>query len=243
MKKFLATLMVLLLLITPFLAEGLDLEAMDDSSLLALKKAVDMEYSSRIDSEPILLQPNEYVVGEDIKAGRWYARVNTYERGIDPSAYLKVKHHYADTETDGYTLYQRCRLGDPSEIVDVVDGDIIIIEDYPVSFKRSEFDEGQLYKNEMSDGICILEGKYIIGQNIPSGVYRIRTGTDKKVYVMIYEDSTACKSNDIKYSVAIRQIDPDPLTAIPLEEGNIIQISGGSVFITRSETSLESIFE
>lgn len=60
---------------------------------------------------------------------------------------------------------------------------------------------------------------------------------------MIYEDSTACKSNDIKYSVAIRQIDPDPLTAIPLEEGNIIQISGGSVFITRSETSLESIFE
>ena len=48
MRKFLATLLVLLLLVIPTVAESLNLAEMDDSNLLALKKAVDTEYNSQI---------------------------------------------------------------------------------------------------------------------------------------------------------------------------------------------------
>ena len=236
MKRFLATLMVLLLLATPVLAEGFDLESMDDSSLLALKKAVDMEYSSRIDSEPILLQPGKYIVGKDIKAGRWYVRVNTYEPGESAWSVLEV--NMADK--GGRLIRENLYLGDRSTVIDVFDGYSIEIDYFPLMFCSTEFDEEHIYKYEAPEGTFVPEGRYVVGEHIPAGTYRVAPAFNWETQVSVTR-SVDSSSSEV-YHVITTPSRADRWGYISLIEGDRVWVySSGAIF--QKETSLNFNFD
>ena len=60
------------LLLVPVIGEALDIGAMDYNSLLALKQEVDLEIDSRPEAEPFVINPGQYVVGSDMKVGKYF---------------------------------------------------------------------------------------------------------------------------------------------------------------------------
>ena len=238
MKRFLAALMVLLLLATPVLAEGLDLKAMDDSSLLALKKAVDMEYSSRIDSEPILLQPGKYIVGKDIKAGIWYARVNTFEPGQNASARISV--YVLENDKEDCIFMEELRLGARSIVFDFEEESWFYVRKYPVMLCKSEFDEDQLYKYKTPTGTIVSEGSYVVGLDIPVGTYRIRSAFNKQTQVEV-ERGEKSDSRRI-YRVIASPWDDSQTYYVSLVEGDRVAVYY-SAAVFQKETGLNFDFD
>lgn len=238
MKRFLATLMVLLLLATPVLAEGLDLEAMDDSSLLALKKAVEMEYSSRIDSEPILLQPGKYIVGKDIKAGIWYARVNTFEPGQNAASLISV--YVLENDKEDCIFSEGLLLGDRSIVFDLPENSYLDVVQYPVMLCKSEFEEGQLYKYETPAGTIVPKGNYVVGLDIPTGTYRIRSAFNNQTLVDVKRGE---KSDSRRvYYVVTKPWDDSQVDYISLIEGDHVSVSY-SPAVFQKETGLNFDFD
>lgn len=237
MRKFLATLLVLLLFSASAVAEGLNLAEMDDSNLLVLKKAVDTEYNSRLVSDPILLEPGTYIVGKDLRAGRWYARVNTYKAGIEAEAYLKV------TRDKDSIHREYARLGDDSIIIDVSEGDTIEVSDFPMAFKQSEFDDGEIYKCETPDGVCVFPGDYKVGVQIPAGTYRVQIGPTGYTNIEVWKHYPADDSYHLKCNVYLFQYAPDRSALIPLEEGDRVSIYYNEAFMTREESNIKFTFD
>lgn len=238
MKRFLATFMVLLLLTTPVLAEGFDLEAMDDSSLLALKKAVDMEYSSRIDSEPILLQPGKYIVGKDIKAGIWYARVNTFEPGQNASARISV--YVLENDKEDCIFSEELHLGGRSIIFGLEEESWFYVRNYPVMLCKSEFEEDQLYKYETPAGTIVPKGSYVVGLDIPTGTYRIRSAFNKQTQVEV-ERGEKSASRTI-YCVIASPWDDSQTYYVSLVEGDRVDVYY-SAAVFQKETGLNFDFD
>lgn len=236
MRKFLATLLVLLLLSASAVAEGLNLEEMDDSSLLALKKAVDVEYSSRLDSEPLLLEPGTYTVGKDIKAGRWYVRVNTYKAGTEGWATLLV----SLPDRGGSLFRDSLYLNGRSTIIEVVDGYSIQIDYSPLMFCRTEFDESNTYKYEAPEGTFVPEGKYIVGEHIPVGAYRVCPAFFHETQIAVNRGESDSRSE--VYHVIKTPASADRFGYISLMEGDRVWVySSGAIF--QKEDSLNFEFD
>lgn len=77
MRKFLAILMLCLLLIVPAFAETFDLSSMSLDDLIQLRDAVRNELSARIGSDPMTIVSGKYIVGTDIKAGYYLLVVDS----------------------------------------------------------------------------------------------------------------------------------------------------------------------
>ena len=75
MRKLLCLLMAILLIGTVALAESIDLSALSDDELLALKDQLDSVIYERELFSSTLFPAGLYVVGEDIKAGKYAVHV------------------------------------------------------------------------------------------------------------------------------------------------------------------------
>ena len=242
MRKFLATLLVLLLLSASAVAESLNLAELDDSNLLALKKAVDTEYNSRLVSDPILLEPGTYIVGKDLRAGRWYARVNTYKPGILAESHLEVTGYKANGES--FNIYRGyAQLGGKPSIIDVSEGDKIEVRYFPMAFKQSEFDEDEIYKCDNPDGTCVFPGIYKVGVDIPVGTYRVRIGSAGGAVLRVEGYDPADDSYRDKYEVGIQLYDADRSALIRLEEGDRFRTWYNVNFMTREESNIKFTFD
>lgn len=73
LKKFLSVLILVLLFSSSSVAEGVDLKTMSIDDLIALKNAITDEIYSRLDFsfEDTKIGAGYYLVGEDIKAGKY----------------------------------------------------------------------------------------------------------------------------------------------------------------------------
>lgn len=77
MRKFLAILLICLLLVVPAFAETVDLSSMSLEELIQLRDAAQNEISARIGSDPMTIASGKYIVGTDIKAGYYLLVVDS----------------------------------------------------------------------------------------------------------------------------------------------------------------------
>lgn len=71
MKKVLAFLLVCILFVTPVFAEGMDLSSMSVEELIQLHNQIDEILADKFKCELDVIYPGTYVVGRDIKEGRY----------------------------------------------------------------------------------------------------------------------------------------------------------------------------
>ena len=71
MKKVLALIVVMILLIPSVFAEGLDVESLTVDELMQYRKEIQDELTKRQASDPAMFFSGTYVVGVDIRAGRY----------------------------------------------------------------------------------------------------------------------------------------------------------------------------
>ena len=94
MKKFFAVLLLLTTLFTPAVAEELDLDGMSLEELLAMQSSIQQAIEKKISGSGEILPEGEYVVGEDIKAGKYIFTVISakfYDQSNEFSSRCHVK--------------------------------------------------------------------------------------------------------------------------------------------------------
>lgn len=143
MKKFLLVLIVLLLISVALpavsLADGFDFSSMSLEELLGLRNAVDEEIRARVSTPSAALYNGVYIVGKDIKPGRYLLTVLQpvveeksrlgYVDGKDTTLfytidYAEVYIEFADGEDDILYLH-----AGESMILDLTEGTVMTIND------------------------------------------------------------------------------------------------------------------
>lgn len=81
MKKLLATMMVVLMLVTPASAESIDLDSMSTDDLLSLRNQINNILIERMASDASSIYSGNYTVGVDIKAGRYVIKFDELAEG------------------------------------------------------------------------------------------------------------------------------------------------------------------
>lgn len=94
MKKFFVVLLLLTTLFTPAVAEELDLDGMSLEELLAMQSSIQQAIEKKISGSGEILPEGEYVVGEDIKAGKYIFTVISakfYDQSNELGSRCRVK--------------------------------------------------------------------------------------------------------------------------------------------------------
>ena len=225
MKKLLSLMMVLFILITPAMAEGLDLEGMDYDSLMQLKQAVDAELYSRPEAEPRVLQPGIYEIGKDICPGRYLARVNSYEFGKNTYCSLSIFDTFeAATNYGDRVYYETISLEEGSLGIDLPDGKFFKVSDFPVTLSVSELTEEELYEYVPPEGTYVPAGTYVVGEDLPAGGYQIFMGTIAGCDVLVYDDENALENGKYSQRAELRMIWDGHVASISVKEGNIVKV-------------------
>lgn len=224
MKKLLSLMMVLFILITPAIAEGLDLEGMDYDSLMQLKQAVDAELYSRPEAEPRVLYPGLYTVGKEIPSGIYYTMAA--ELGEYDSAWIGVysdQNEY-DTSCDAsFATY--LNLGSTPKSVTLENGNILWVKSLPISLSLTEFTEEDYPQYVPPEGTLVPSGIYTIGDAIPEGIYRLFPYTITGSVVSVFDNEETYKSaSGMKEKVILDVIEPMLGNGVVLEEGNVIDV-------------------
>jgi hypothetical protein len=144
MKKVLALLLGLLLLVVPALAEEMDLAALSLDELVALRDRVDAEISARIPVNKAPFSSGIFLVGRDIKAGTYMidwvsllpADSSMYEH-FDGRLYVSEADYEEGTEAFNayyYALFER----EGSWTVSLSDGMVMTIDMTGSATIRSE---------------------------------------------------------------------------------------------------------
>lgn len=133
MKKILAVLLALLLLSTPVLAEEVDVGSMDLAALLRLHEQLDNIIQEKLDCEldANCLYQGIYVVGEDIKAGRYLLTMTT-KTYFMCHLYEDMMHKEAH---DGGQHEVLTAVGDTLQLI-LEDGMVFVIDQGSVSVKE-----------------------------------------------------------------------------------------------------------
>ena len=81
MKKFFVIMILVLMFVTPVLAESVDLGSMTTDDLLALRNEINDILTERIASDASVIYSGNYTVGVDIKAGRYVLQFDEIAEG------------------------------------------------------------------------------------------------------------------------------------------------------------------
>ncbi|MBR4235566.1 MAG: hypothetical protein IKR85_05820 [Clostridia bacterium] len=230
MKRILALVVCAFMLISCALAEDYDLEGMDFDSLLALKEAVDREYYSRQEAKGISFAPGTYIVGIDIKPGRYYVKM--VEPSPDGSALVNID---KDLETYGkrLTVYAEISLlftslDSEQKNIRVESGNVLEIEHGSILFSSSPINQDDYYVYRAPEGTYVPSGVYIVGEDIPAGKYNVYSGTIHGGYARIFYsketyDKTKFKTNDDEH-VFVEVRSTDYYQTITLENGYYVKV-------------------
>lgn len=184
MKKFLPLLIALILtVLTTFaFAETVDYSTLSFDELLAIKKAVDLEYNSRPEAAGLNLAPGAYVVGEDIKPGHYYAAmVYPSDSGIKAYAYIYTSYE-AYKKLDMHDRYIKLEVCDDPQILILEKNEALVVADASIFLKADQFKSSDYYTYAPPEGSTMIpEGDYIVGEEIPVGKYAIYAGIPGEV--------------------------------------------------------------
>lgn len=225
MKRILPIVLVVLLFSISAFAEDLDLKTMDYEQLAELKQAVDKEYFARPEAEPHILAPGKYIVGQDIKAGTYYACVNSYEFNksglVDFEAYESLEVYNAG----GDRLWcEQLWLTKSAVRVILNEGNLLCINRFPITLSADELTEEQRYKYEVPEGTYVSCGIYKVGEDIPAGSYQIYMGSLDGGEVYVYN------KKDYKSHIALSVLWGEHVKSLSVTEGDEVVVECDVVF-------------
>lgn len=244
MKKIVSCLALIALLCCCAVAEDVvpntsvpDVENMPYDLLLELKQKVDMEYYSRHESEPIRFIPGVYVVGKDIKAGR-YNYVMTCPPS-DTSPYLYVYNSYAEYQDNryNYTSHYSLSLENGIQSIELIEGSCIRIASACLAFSITDFSDDVFYQYVAPEGTYVPKGTYMAGSDLPAGVYDVYPTSIEHATIYLYSDYTSVYDgqDDYEYIYLLCQDDMKTLkpTTIEVKDGNLLSVSNQGVIMVK----------
>lgn len=239
MKKIAGLLLSIMVLsaICPVMAKSIELTEMDYENLVELKQAVDMELFSRPEAEPRVLAPGKYIVGEDIKAGRYYATVNSYAFNEDCTSRLKA---YETDDTEPSLWCEWPSLDEPPISIALNDGNVLSVEYFPITLSVEELSDDQKYEYVVPEGTYVSVGVYEVGNDIPAGSYQVYMGTIYGGDVFVYANDELYKEGTYETRTELRVIwDDGHIKPLSVQEGNIIVVKKDVVMRKQQQLTFE----
>lgn len=251
MKRFLLIMICAFLFTGVAFSETSDLSSLSFEELQSLKKAVDGEYFSRQESEGIMLQKGQHVVGEGIKAGQYYvACVEPNDSNIGAFLYLYDDMATYEQEEPYYAKLARSKdfyiFSDDVNSVVLQEGNVIIIQDGPLFFKTTPYECSDYYTYEAPAGTLVSKGTYVVGVDIPADNYLAYPGTIKggefNTYVKkVNEDGTTKLVTKSGYSsftsVYVKKTMDGVL--MELEDGDIVEVKGSIIMARKPKLQFD----
>lgn len=236
MKKIITVFISLFMIISCAFAETTDYSSMSFEELDSMKKALDAEYFSRPESSGLMLEAGIYIVGESIKPGQYYAGM-VKPNSTNSNAFLVIYKDYEtflqeepyNTKLALYTNY--FSLNDDPKSIILQENYVLSISYGSLLLKTSPFVSTDYYQYEVPGGTLVPNGKYIVGVEIPAGVYNTYPGTvnggefsikvvSKKEDGTTFEDVKPGYNRDINLSFQ-KEV---PSEKIELAEGDILEV-------------------
>lgn len=135
MKKLLIVLLIICTLFTvTAYASPVDFGSMTTDELIDLRDALNVEIANRIGNEDSLIYVGRYVVGEDIKAGRYVINFLSKEDSID-TEYGTVVIYYTEEDDRSMTMNKDVLyfpLGEDG-CIELADGNVVYIKEAAAS--------------------------------------------------------------------------------------------------------------
>lgn len=135
MKKLLIVLLVICTLFTvTAYASPVDFESMTTDELIDLRDALNAEIANRIGNDDTLIYVGRYVVGEDIRAGRYVINFLSKEDSLD-TEYGTVVIYYTEEDDRSMTMNKDVLyfpLGEEGYI-ELSDGNVVYIKETAAS--------------------------------------------------------------------------------------------------------------
>ena len=242
MKKFIALILLLMLVVPAAMAEAdFDFTGYSYDQLIGIKEQLDAEIATRPEAGARVLQPGQYVVGKDIAQG-------IYDVGFVPAEADDTYTNWYIYDTKQMYDYDvsRLYLGDlprdegrvqegSSVKVELFEGDYFVIYRSAASIERTGNAVPVEYDYTVPEGTSIPTGIYIIGEEIPAGKYTIYFNGEAPSRVRTYanpEDAT----NDFK-DTDFEAVLANYNTSVEanLKEGYAFRLEYNSVIMKKSE--------
>lgn len=228
MKRILVKVVVALLLISTTctfgFAEGFDFSQMSVDELVEIKTSLEAELRSRPEALPFVLSSGVYVVGVDIKPGRYFVATATVEKRSTDLNVFPTKEIYDQRWTiggnGGAKILCNLTIGEEAEHIELTEGNYVDIN-APVKFSLVEFEKDDYCEYTPPEGTNVPAGIYIVGEDIPAGTYRVFPASVNWGFILIY--GNASDDNQCLDSQAINLDDGSYIT-IRVADGNMIEL-------------------
>lgn len=231
MKKLFAVLLTCTLLLSFSLlgyADSLDFVSMTYEQLAELKRVIDKEYYARPEAEPRILAPGQYIVGQDIEPGTYYACVNSYTFNRAGIGHLYLYESLEVYSAGGERLWheQPC-LVEPAVKVTLSTGNLLRVVYCAVTFSAEELTEEQQYKYDVPEGTYVPCGIYKVGEDIPAGRYQIYMGSLDGGEVWVYADESKSTKKD---HVELDFLGNEHVKPLSIVDGDVVVVEHDVVF-------------
>ena len=221
--------------------KSIDLSSLSYDALLLLEQNIKMELRSRPEGGVFQLPEQSYIVGRDIPEGRYcftFQGERTIYNSTDHMGWLVLYDTYAHYES-GYSYNSRRGGGNivvltdtDSAEVDLNTGNVLIVRVGPVAAERVGFIE-KTNPYTPPTGTEIPAGYYTIGVDIPAGKYTaFFRGVDDSL-LRIYDSEEDHQNKNEKSRTTVD--DNNPQAMLNLQEGQILDVYGGSVIMKKFE--------
>lgn len=246
-KAILAAALALALLFSAATGAETDIQNMDFDALSKLKQTVDAEFASRPEAGVLTLVPGQYVVGRDLKAGRYLMMCNdpSYKRNYARLHVYKDEAQFAERPAGYYGEYisdNMFTLGEAPESVVLAEGNLLCLDSAGVVCTLYEFAEEDYYRYTPPEGTCVPAGSYLVGEegNLPAGNYEVFAadvqGGEIRIYFKeedFFNDGSWHLGCDKHYD-----IDTGEKETIKLEEGYLLFVEKDVVMTRQKRTKL-----
>lgn len=218
-------------------AADVDLTNMDVDALIALRASINAELTSRPEASPFRLNPGLYLVGEDIKAGKYYVAAEA------PSTYTAQIMTYADKEAyqqdkSSYIDAKYLPIDAPAVFITLEDGNLIDVMEAPLMFSITGFEGDRYFTYTPPEGNYVPAGIYTVGMDIPAGTYQFFAATLNSKNVCIYKNSVNDEDYEVIGLYRIYASETNYKTAI-LSDGNVLEVKSDIVMRKQPKLSFE----
>lgn len=237
-------LLVFCFLSIPAFGETMDYSKMDYDSLLALKQEVDLELHSRPEASPKILNPGQYTVGSDIKAGKYNvifegpgsSRNCEFALFSDKSAFAASLAAPAGERRNHVLLYGSIRASDRSMVINLQEGNYLITEGASIKLSVTDFDNEDYYSYTAPEGTIVPLGTYTVGKEIPAGSYTAYPYYLEGAEIIIYKNAETLAAekymnihSDADTTIYLGITSDRRSSIFKLDEGNIAIIENAVV--------------
>lgn len=225
MKKLLI-LIVTLLMLLPMVgfAEETDFSQMNYDELVEMKTALEAELRNRPEASPFTLTSGVYVVGIDIKPGRYFVATAAIDKLYASLNIFSTKETYdlrwVVGGNGGAIINCKLYIGEEAEYVELAEGNYVDIPSSPIKFSLLEFEEDDYCEYIPPEGTAVPAGTYIVGEDIPAGTYRVYPASLNWGDIRVYDN--ASNNNQCIDSQDINLVE-GPYKTVRVVEGNMVK--------------------